>query len=225
MKTRKQSLAFLSWFFLFCTVSVYAYTLSHTQRVNINLAGNKIISVSQENWMEKSDLVGLINTFQIQREFSDKQQAILDQLLSFIQTTRVSEAPAWSIQEMKEKIFVWSDLVLEEVLASNSAYTRYRISYNSNGLSISGIMNIPTGDWPYPLVILNHGYIDPAVYTVGRGLKREQDYLARNGYVVLHTDYRNHWLSDDSTDLNQNYYFRSYFYGTDSINAINAVEE
>jgi hypothetical protein len=29
-------------------------------------------------------------------------------------------------------------------------------------------------------VILNHGYIDPAIYTNGRGLKREQDYLARN---------------------------------------------
>ena len=74
-------------------------------------------------------------------------------------------------------------------------------------------------------MILNHGYIDPAVYTVGRGLKREQDYLARNGYVVLHTDYRNHGLSDDSPELVDAYYFRSYFYGTDSINAILAVQQ
>jgi len=130
-----------------------------------------------------------------------------------------------SIQEMQQKSFVWSDLVFEEVLDANDVYTRFRISYMSNGLKISGIMNVPTWDGPYPLVILNHGYIDPAVYTVGRGLKREQDYLARNGYVVLHTDYRNHGLSDDSPELVDAYYFRSYFYGTDSINAILAVQQ
>lgn len=149
--------------------------------------------------------------------------AILEFLQEYISKSNDYTIP-WSIQEMKQKEFNWSDLVFEEVLDQNSAYTRFRISYNSNGLTISGIMNIPTWDGPYPLVILNHWYIDPAVYTVGRGLKREQDYLARNGYVVLHTDYRNHGLSDDSSDLDQHYYFRSYFYGTDSINAIKAVQ-
>ncbi|GAA3803846.1 hypothetical protein GCM10023083_43720 [Streptomyces phyllanthi] len=34
---------------------------------------------------------------------------------------------------------------------------------------------------------LAHGYVDPAVYTTGRGPAREQP--ARNGYAVLHTDY------------------------------------
>ena len=71
---------------------------------------------------------------------------------------------------------------------------------------------------------MNHGYINPAVYTVGRGLKREQDYLARNGYAVLHTDYRNHGLSDSDPELENNYVFRDYFYGQDAVNAILAVE-
>jgi uncharacterized protein len=43
-----------------------------------------------------------------------------------------------------------------KVLDDNSAYTRYQISYLSDGLRISGIMNIPKGDGSYPLVILNH---------------------------------------------------------------------
>jgi uncharacterized protein len=62
-------------------------------------------------------------------------------------------------------------------------------------------MNIPIRKGKYPLVILNHGYIDPAVYTLGRGLKREQDFLARNGFAVLHTDYRNHAFSDDDASM------------------------
>jgi uncharacterized protein len=112
------------------------------------------------------------------------------------------------------------------VLDDNSAYTRYQISYFSDGLRISGIMNIPKGDGEYPLVILNHGHIDTSVYTLGRGLKREQDYIARRGFAVLHTDYRNHAFSDkDLSIIEEKTLRRSAKYGSDSINAIIAVRE
>ena len=51
---------------------------------------------------------------------------------------------------------------------------------------------MPDGKGPFPAVVLNHGYIEPSIYVTGQGLMREQDYLARAGFVVLHTDYRGH---------------------------------
>ncbi|TDE09724.1 alpha/beta fold hydrolase [Jiangella asiatica] len=89
------------------------------------------------------------------------------------------------------------DLRVGEVLETADAYTRHAVTYRGGGLTISGILNLPAGDGPFPVLILAHGYIDPEVYTTGRGLRREQDYLARQGYAVLHTDYRNHAGSDD----------------------------
>ena len=87
-------------------------------------------------------------------------------------------------------------------------------------------MNIPKGDGTYPLVILNHGHIDTDIYTLGRGLKREQDYLARRGFAVLHTDYRNHAFSDkDLSIIEEKTLGRSAKYGSDSINAIYAVRQ
>ncbi|MEV0222492.1 alpha/beta fold hydrolase [Streptomyces sp. NPDC050704] len=97
-----------------------------------------------------------------------------------------------------------SDLRLGDVRARTDAYTGYEVTYEANGLTISGIMNIPRGKGPFPALVLAHGYIDPAVYTSGRGLAREQELLARNGYVVLHTDYRNHARSDDDPDNDVN---------------------
>lgn len=213
---------------LFFLSSVVAYDLTSTDQNVLELAWDRIISIAERSQVTSTWLLILLDKFRTSRALSGKWDAMLDYLQKYIADVyqsyqnQVSLTP-WSIQEMKQKEFIWTDLVLEEVLNQNAAYTRYRISYNSNWLSISGVMNIPVGEWPFPLVILNHGYIDPAIYTVWRGLKREQDYLARNGYTVLHTDYRNHGLSDSSQDLKDNYYFRSYFYGTDSINAINAV--
>ncbi|MDP3963980.1 MAG: alpha/beta fold hydrolase [bacterium] len=107
------------------------------------------------------------------------------------------------------------------LLDDNTAYRRYYITYESEGLTISGIMNVPKGEGIFPLLLLNHGHIDTAVYTNGRGLKREQDYLARRGYVVIHSDYRNHAFSgkDPDTDVN----FR-LGYAKDVINAAVAVK-
>lgn len=115
-----------------------------------------------------------------------------------------------------------TDLTLESVLEQNAAYKRYAISYKSNGLLISGIMNIPEGEGPFPLLILNHGYIDRSVYVRGRGLKREQDFLARAGFAVLHTDYRGHAASDESPMVEQ-VYDGALEYAMDSANALNAV--
>jgi uncharacterized protein len=107
--------------------------------------------------------------------------------------------------------------------SSNETYSRYRISYLSNGLTISGIMNIPHGKGPFPLVVLNHGFISPSVYTNGRGLKREQDYFARNGFAVIHSDYRGHAESDPSPDESM-VYDATIEYSMDVVNAIYAVQ-
>lgn len=116
-------------------------------------------------------------------------------------TTPVT-SPWPSVPALASYAFDGRDFQLGRVLATTAAYTRYFVTYRSGPLTISGIMNVPHGDGPFPVLILNHGYIDPAVYTNGRGLRREQDYLASHGYAVLHPDYRNHAQSDRTEDAN-----------------------
>jgi len=130
----------------------------------------------------------------------------------------------FSLQHFSTMLLSGTGLTLEKVLADNASYTRHSIYYYSNNTKVSGIMNIPKGEGPFPLLILNHGYIDPKIYTQGRGLKREQDYLARQGFAVLHTDYRGHGPSDanpDPTDIADG----AIGYSMDSANAILAVRE
>ncbi len=129
-----------------------------------------------------------------------------------------------SLEFLMSKTFDGRDLTLGEVLSDNQYYTRYYITYKSGELTISGIMNVPKGTPPkggWPILFLNHGHIDTKIYTNGRGLKREQDYLAKQGFAVLHSDYRNHAQSDK--DPNEEYNFR-LGYTEDVINAVLAVK-
>jgi dipeptidyl aminopeptidase/acylaminoacyl peptidase len=127
-----------------------------------------------------------------------------------------------TIPALAEKEFLGDGLQLGSVLAENASYTRYYITYKGEGFTISGIMNVPAGEGPFPVLILNHGYIDPRVYVNGAGLKREQDFFATNGYVVLHSDYRNHAQSD--FDPGNEVRPRSG-YVEDVLNAISAVKK
>ena len=96
-----------------------------------------------------------------------------------------------------------------------AAYTSYDVTYRSTTagrgtapLRISGVLNVPTGREPlggqgWPAVVLAHGYIDPAYYVRGQGMTRERGFLAEQGFVALHVDYRNHAESGDDPRIEQ----------------------
>lgn len=127
-----------------------------------------------------------------------------------------------SIEDFRTMTLSGTNLVIGKALEQNSAYIKHFITYHSNGLKISGTFAIPKGTGPFPLIIQNHGYIDPDIYTNGRGLRREQDRLARAGFAVLHTDYRGHAQSDANPTATGSYE-NGLGYAVDSANAILAV--
>ena len=119
-------------------------------------------------------------------------------------TTAAPAADPASIQALIDHAYDGRNLKLGAERGSTSAYRQYYATYQGDGLTISGRINIPRGDGPFPAVVLAHGYVPPAEYTNGETMLRERDYLARQGYVTLHIDYRNHAQSskDPGNDAN-----------------------
>ncbi len=101
-----------------------------------------------------------------------------------------------------------------------SSYRSYNVSYRSEDLRISGVIDVPIGRGPFPAVVLAHGYIDPAIYVRGQGMPRERRYLAAAGYISMHVDYRNHAASDDDPALQRT---ARLGYSVDVLNAVNAL--
>ncbi|HZJ04234.1 MAG TPA: alpha/beta fold hydrolase [Nocardioidaceae bacterium] len=125
-----------------------------------------------------------------------------------------------SVRALIETEYTGRGLRVGRVLGEFEGYTEYAVTYLSQDLRISG-MNVPSGRGPFPVLVLNHGYIEPGIYMTGQGLAREQNYLARQGYVVLHTDYRSHAGSDGDPDVD---YELRLPYAVDVINAVRAVK-
>lgn len=111
-------------------------------------------------------------------------------------------------------------VVRQRLQLATDAYRRWEVTYRSGELDVSGILLLPRGPGPFPGIVLNHGYIEPAYYVTGQGLSREQDWLARAGFAVLHTDYRGHAGSDPGTPLSRE---TRLGYTRDAINAVRAL--
>lgn len=103
-----------------------------------------------------------------------------------------------SIEALRDRSFTASEIKLERLYEQNNTYTAHLITYQSDGLKISGLMFVPNGpkDKKYPVTLVNHGYFDFDDYDSGWDTVRELRYFARNGYIAIASDYRNYARSD-----------------------------
>ncbi len=124
-----------------------------------------------------------------------------------------------SIQDLSKRSYGGGELEVVEVLAENSLFTRYLVTYPSDDLAIYGFMNVPHTDGPLPVVIALHGYIDPTIYRTLDYTTGYADELARNGYLVIHPNLRGYPPSDEGPNL-----FRVGM-AVDVLNLIAIVEE
>lgn len=109
-----------------------------------------------------------------------------------------------SIPALQKRDYIGGQIMIEKQLADNTAFTTYRISYPSDGLTIFGIMHKPKRAMPsggFPVVIINHDFVSPHAYDPLKVDTAVEEYLARNGFLVIKPDYRNNSTSDQDTSL------------------------
>ncbi len=107
-------------------------------------------------------------------------------------------------------------------LSKSLAFTRYAVAYLSGRLTVTGVLVVPNRAGRHPVVVIAHGYMDPARYTSGSMLEREQAALAANGFVAFQIDYRNYARS---TREGAEPVARPLGYPADLINAVVALRK
>lgn len=101
------------------------------------------------------------------------------------------------MEQLRQREYLGGKIAIEETLSRQISYTSYLISYLSDSLKIYGMMNVPDGIGPFPVVILNHGYFNQSSFQSGDGTKSMADILAARGYVTLASDYRGFGKSEN----------------------------
>lgn len=97
---------------------------------------------------------------------------------------------AISVEGLRERQFGGGTLEIYRRWQANAAFERAYFEYDSDAVQVHGFMNIPSLAGQHPVVLVLHGYINPAEYTMQAYTTRYADALAQAGYFVLHPNYR-----------------------------------
>ena len=127
------------------------------------------------------------------------------------------------IDAKRARDYPGSDITVEAVLDPGGNYSRYYVSYLSDGLKIFALMTIPSGQKPptgWPVVIFNHGYIPPDVYRTTERYVQYVDDIASSGYIVFKSDYRGH----DRSEGTPGGAYTQDNYTTDVLNAVASMK-
>jgi dipeptidyl aminopeptidase/acylaminoacyl peptidase len=99
-----------------------------------------------------------------------------------------------TIEAIRERSYPGSALTVMADHGDQGGYHNYTDSFVADGLTEYALVSVPDGTTPsdgWPVIILSHGYYDPAQYT-----ENEDWYtsitaaLAQAGYVVIEPDFR-----------------------------------
>ena len=129
------------------------------------------------------------------------------------------------IEEMRSQTYSSSPITIEQTLSRGTGYSRYVVSYLSDGNKIYALMTIPEGEKPdtgWPTILFNHGYIAPEQYVTTERYVAYVDMIARNGYIVFKSDYRSHGNSEGEPVYGGGY--GNPGYTDDILNAIEALK-
>jgi dienelactone hydrolase len=106
-----------------------------------------------------------------------------------------------TIDYLANRDYGGGELQIVETLQQTSLYTRYLVTYPSEGLTIYGFMDVPVAEGSFPVVIAIHGYIDPDIYQTLDYTTGNADAIARAGYLVIHPNLRGYPPSDNGPNL------------------------
>lgn len=106
-----------------------------------------------------------------------------------------------SITSLAAREYGGGELQSLEIMSNTPEFTRYLISYPSDGLTINGFMDLPHGEGPLPVLLVLHGYVDTQGYLIETYTARYAQIFAEAGYIVLHPNYRNYPPSDWGPNL------------------------
>ena len=107
----------------------------------------------------------------------------------------------FTVPGLRERTFTGGDITITNYWEETDAFTRYTISYPSDDLTISGMMAVPKGQGPFPVIILNHGYIPPSEYWTGADTYDASTYLASRGFLTISPDFRGWGRSDSGENV------------------------
>ena len=108
----------------------------------------------------------------------------------------------YTVENLSKSEFKKSEIIIGNTLKETTSYTSYEFTmefspdFSANLKKTSGMINIPKGPGPFPVIVMYRGYINQETYAIGEGTSPSASFFAQNGYITVAPDFLGYGNSD-----------------------------
>lgn len=95
------------------------------------------------------------------------------------------DLPAYWIESLRVRPYPGGKLEVQDEIFRGAGFTKFHMAWPSGGQRMTGTISIPDGAGPFPVVVVNHGYIPADRYWIGQDSGIFGDPLAAHGFVSV----------------------------------------
>ena len=102
-------------------------------------------------------------------------------------------------ENLRKEEYQGSEIKLEKIIAEEEKYTSWLFSFQTEGKKVTGMVNLPEGEGPFPVVVMLRGYADEKIYFTGLGTRKAAGVFAQQGFATFAPDFLGFGGSDSSS--------------------------
>lgn len=93
--------------------------------------------------------------------------------------------PPYYIESLRARPTAAGPLTVGQQMLQGPGYTKYQMTWPSQGQTMTGTISMPSGSGPFPVVVVNHGFIPATRYWVGQDSGIFGDPMASHGFISV----------------------------------------
>jgi uncharacterized protein len=137
----------------------------------------------------------------------------------------------YSIENLADTQFKEGNIEIGEVIKEDEDFTSHKFSFefspdlSKNTKSTTGLINIPSGVGPFPILIMFRGYVDQEIYQTGVGTKNSGEFFARNGFITISPDFLGYAeSSEESVNIFESR-FQTYVTALNLLSSVKSIKD
>lgn len=137
----------------------------------------------------------------------------------------------YTVENLSKTNFEVSEIKIGDILEETDEYTKYKYSMEFNPdlsestKTVSGVINIPKGSGPFPIIVMFRGFASQETYVMGTGTQPSARVFASEGFITIAPDFLGYGESSkEASDIFETR-FQTYVTAIATLKSIEALKD